>query len=163
MDSREAVRINLATADFVMRTYLEDFTDEELMTRPAPAANTLAWQLGHLIVNEHQFVDAIAPGKAPRLPAGFAKHHAKSNVASNDPGEFCAKDSYLGLWAEVRRVLLEVLDSMNDADFEKPAPEWMRPYAPTVGHAFVMQGVHESMHSGQFAVARRLLGKPVRI
>ena len=44
-----------------------------------------------------------------------------------------------------------------------PSPDSMRDYAPTVGVAFNMIGIHLNMHAAQLAVLRRKLGKPVLI
>ena len=39
-----------------------DLSDADLLVRPAPSANHIAWQLGHLIASERNLVEAAAPG-----------------------------------------------------------------------------------------------------
>jgi hypothetical protein len=48
---------------------------------------------------------------------------------------------------------------LSDEDLEKPSPEAMREYAPTVGSIFALQATHTMMHSGQWVVVRRQLGR----
>jgi hypothetical protein len=61
----------------------------------------------------------------------------------------------------VRAATLSALDAASDVDFDKPGPESMRDYAPTLGSVFVMIGTHEIMHAGQYVPVRRKLGKPI--
>ncbi len=72
MNFSDTIRATLAVADFVSSSYLDDLTPEELMMRPAPEANHVAWQLGHLITSECRLVAAAAPGREFNLPEGFA-------------------------------------------------------------------------------------------
>jgi uncharacterized damage-inducible protein DinB len=96
----------------------------------------------------------------PALPGGFKEKHTKETSGSDNPSAFLTKDEYLKLHDAVRQATLAVLDRTSDADFDKPAPESMRSYAPTVGDVFVLHGQHGTMHSGQWAVIRRKLGRP---
>ena len=45
-------------------------------------------------------------------------------------------------------------------DLDKPGPESMREYAPTVASVLMLLGSHWLMHAGQFVPIRRKLGKP---
>ena len=129
--------------------YLGDMSDADLLTRPVTQANHIAWQLGHLISAEREMLTALGH-QMPELPSGFVEAHGKETAQSDDPGKFASKDEYLAL-----------IEATPEADFEKPAPEPMRSYAPTVAAAWVIIGIHELMHAGQWAVVRRKLGKPV--
>ena len=55
------------------------------------------------------------------------------------------------------------LDNLPDAELDKPGPKHFEKICPTVGAVFTLIGSHVMMHVGQFAAARRLLGKPVLI
>src|SRR5205085_12238187 len=139
--------------------YLGDLSDADLLVRPAPGANHIAWQLGHLIAAEAQYFLPQVPGAtAAELPADFAKQHAKE-MAKSDTG-FRTKDEYLGLFTRVRQATLAALDRVADADLDKPTTGNLARIAPTVGALFFLTANHEMMHAGQFAVVRRKLGKP---
>ena len=53
MNARDAIKLNINSANMICQGYLADLTDAELLIRPVPGANHIAWQLGHLLVGEH--------------------------------------------------------------------------------------------------------------
>ena len=160
MDSRGAMRTGCETADMIVQGYLGDLTDAELMLRTVPGINHIAWQLGHLIASEHQIINGVCPGSMPALPPAFAERHSKETSTSDNPKDFLSKAEYLSLAATQRQGTLAALAKQTDADFDKPGPESMKDYAPTVGSAFALIGSHWLMHAGQWAVLRRKLGRP---
>ena len=162
MNAQGAIRNALTTTDFLAMKYLEDLSDAELLVRPVPGANHIAWQLGHLIASENGMVGETCPGSMPALPKGFKEKHTSETAASDDQTAFLSKDEYLRLYQEQRAGTLKALEKLADADFDLPAPEGLRHFAPTVGAVFSMQPTHWMMHAGQWAVVRRKLGrKPV--
>lgn len=160
MDSRAALKLGINGAGNVTEQYLADLTDADLLVRPVPGANHIAWQLGHLIQAENWMINLLRPGSMPDLPAGFAKQHDKSTAASDDPGAFLSKAEYLRLMKEQRAGTLKYLDSLSDADLDQPSHEKLRHFVPTVGAVLAMQGTHWMMHAGQWSVVRRKLGRP---
>jgi hypothetical protein len=125
--------------------------------------NHIAWQLGHLISSERSTIEAIKPGTCPPLPEGFdAKHDQKECTKIDDPAAFHTKDEYLAVWKAQRDALKALVESMTDADLDAEAPERLRSFCPTVGHALnMMGGIHPLMHVGQFVAVRRKLDKPI--
>jgi hypothetical protein len=160
MKAHDAIRHTINTSARLMLGYIEDLTDADLMVRPVPGANTIAWQLGHLISAERYFVESIKAGSCPALPNGFDKVHGKDTASSDDAATFCSKEQYQSLFAAQREATLKVLDSLNETDLDAPGPERMRAHAPTVGALLNLTGTHILMHVGQFAIVRRKLGKP---
>jgi hypothetical protein len=160
MTAKDAIRNTLDFCRHVTVEYLNDFTDADLLIRPVPAANHTAWQLGHLIASEHEMVAALGH-KMPDLPAGFAAKYTAETAKSDQPGDFANKQHYLELLEKMRAGTLAALNATPDADLDKPAPESMRVFAPTVAAVFLITGTHELMHAGQLATVRRKLAKPV--
>jgi hypothetical protein len=163
MDTKEVIRASMDMGLFVLNAYVSDLSDAELMQRPGPGCNHLAWQLGHLISSEVSLLDSMFPGKAATLPDGFADRHAKEACGSDDPADFCTKQEYLDLFQQVRAATLEALAAATDTELDGPSPEWIREQFPTVGQILVLIGNHPLMHAGQFAVVRRQLDKPILI
>ena len=62
MDSRQAIKATIETADKFSKTYLEDLTDEEMMKRPDPVCNHINWQVGHSIASDHAMISGCVPG-----------------------------------------------------------------------------------------------------
>ena len=144
---------------FVVQGYLGDLNDEDLMRRPAPNANHIAWQLGHLIASEHNLNNMVCPDSMPALPEGFAEKHDKETATSDDQSAFCTKDEYLKLMEEQRAGTLALLDRLTDEELEKSAPDDIQKFGATVGAVIAGQSAHWMMHAGQWVIVRRQLGK----
>jgi carboxylesterase type B len=108
-------------------------------------------------------VKAIHPESACDLPFDFVAKHDKARASRSQPADFCTKEEYLDLMGKVREATLKALAQVPQGDLSKPGPEAMRSYAPKVGSVFLAIANHEMMHSGQVAVVRRVLSKPVVI
>jgi hypothetical protein len=160
MDTRGALKNGINSAQTIVDAYLGDLTDADLLVRPVPGTNHLAWQLGHIIAAEHSMVEMVKPGSMPPLPAGFAEKHKKETATNDDAKAFCTKAEYVDAMKKQRAGTLAVLSSLSDSDFDKPAPEAVRGFLKTTGDVFTMQASHWLMHAGQWAVVRRKLGKP---
>ena len=161
MNAKDAIRGTMGFSLHVLKGYFGDLTDADLMKRPGPGCNHLAWQLGHLISSEAGLLNDVCPGAAPELPAGFADQHKKENAGSDDASKFCTKQQYTDLFDKVRAATLAALDKLPEADLDQPGPERMRNFCPTVGSMFNLIAAHPMMHAGQFVPVRRALGKPV--
>ncbi|MDA7977934.1 MAG: DinB family protein [Pirellulales bacterium] len=160
MSAADHIKSGLQTPTFVVKAYLEDLTDEDLMRRAADGINHIAWQLGHLIASENQLINSVCPGAMPDLPEGFAEKHGKETAGNDNAADFCTKAEYLKLMDEQRAATLEALSKLTEEDLSKPAPEALQRIAENVGAMFTMQGTHWMMHAGQWVVVRRQLGKP---
>jgi hypothetical protein len=159
MDIKQAIAFNLSSSEFLVNAYLADLDSKDLLVRPVPGANHIAWQLGHLIVAERFLVERGLPGVMDELPAGFADRHKKSTAASDNASDFLSKEEYLELAKKVRANTLRVAESLEPADFDKPASGGP-PFVKKVGDAFLFISGHWLMHAGQWAVIRRKLGRP---
>lgn len=149
--------LNLPT--FIVQSYLQDLTDDQLLIRPHEKANHIAWQLGHLIASEHNLNNMVCPDAMPALPEGFAEKHSKETASSDDKRAFCTKNEYLKTMEEQRAGTLALLDRLSDEELEKPAPEDIQKFGATVGAVIAGQSAHWMMHAGQWVIVRRQLGK----
>lgn len=163
MNTHESIAIMLNTARLASERYLSDLTDQDLLVRPVSGANHAAWQLGHLICSEIAMTSAADSSVKLSLPTDFVDCHSKEAAALNEMSRFYPKSMYLTLMRDLRGLTLVALSKLTESDLNRAGPEEMRTYAPTVGSLFVMIGCHELMHSGQLAILRRLLNKPIVI
>lgn len=161
MNAKEALAFLLKSNRWLTQTYLSDLSDADLLVRPVPGANHIAWQLGHFIAAEATLFLPHVPGaKPPVLPPGFAEQHSKETAAAEPTAGFLTRQEYLSLADTVRGATLAALDGLTEADLDKDSGlGW--DLVPTVGSVFVTIANHELMHTGQFTVVRRRLGKPV--
>lgn len=162
MTAKEAIKNTIETCHGVLTSYIGDLSDEELMMRPVPDANHIAWQLGHMVASEHEMM-TTAGYEMPALPIDFAECYTPETSKSDDRAKFHKKDDYLTALETQRQATLAALDALSDADLDRPSPDSMQSYAPTIGSAFNIIGIHEMMHAGQFVAVRRKLGKPIMI
>ncbi|MEZ6067828.1 MAG: DinB family protein [Planctomycetaceae bacterium] len=161
MTTNDAIRESIASANMISSTYLSDLTDEEMLYRPCAGANHINWQVGHLIVSEHQMIEQARPGSMPALPQGFAERYSRETASLDGASNFDSKADLLATAQQQRAATLKNLDAItDDASFDAPTGI---SYAPTVGHLFLMQGTHWLMHAGQWALIRRQLGRPALI
>ena len=157
MNATAVIRKTLESTQHLLTWFLGDLSDADLLVRPVPGANTIAWQLGHLIASESMAAKHIPAAKYPELPAGFAERHDNKRAADDGPG-LASKAVYLDLFAKARAATLAAVDRMSEADLDKPTG-W--DLAPTLGQLLLLISNHTMMHAGQFSVVRRKLGKPV--
>ena len=161
MNGREAIKAALESTRDNLGWFLNDFSDADLLVRPVPGANHAAWQVGNVIGGDIFLVTAELPDtKYPELPAGFADLHGAAGAGKDDG--FLTKAEYMKIFNEVRGVTVAAVGRLTDADLDRPTGEKMQAWGvPTLGHLFLMASNHTLMHSGQFSVIRRKLGKPV--
>ena len=161
MNATDVIRHAAEISTMVLKSYVSDLEDADLMKRPAPECNHLAWQLGHLISSECDLLNSLQPGAAAELPAGFAEKHSKETCGIDDPAQFCNKQEYLDLMDKVQASTFAALEKVSEADLDGPAPEQFKDFFPTAGQVYILIATHQMMHAGQFVPVRRALGKPV--
>jgi hypothetical protein len=145
----------------MLKGTLGDFSDSDFHTRPYPDANHPAWQISHLISAETHMVSAFDPKAAAKLPDEFDKKFSKENCSKDDPAFFGSKAQLLDQFGKTRAATVAWVKTLKPADLDKPGPESLRSFAPTLGHVLEMVPMHVAMHIGLFQVTRRKLGKPV--
>lgn len=161
MNGIQAIRTALQGTQQILGMYTGDLADADFLVRPAPSANHIAWQLGHLIVGENMLLKEIPGAAHPELPAGFAKTHDAANAANPSDEGYRTKAEYLDLFNKTRAATLALLDKLTDADLDRPTQGKIGQFAPTHGSLLMLVSNHTLMHAGQFTVVRRKLGKPI--
>lgn len=160
MSLAEHIKSSLQLPAFVVNGYLEDLTDADILIRPAEKTNHINWQLGHLIQSEYFHVSQVCPDPLPELPAGFKERYSREAAASDNPADFLGKAELVELMHKQREVTLNALSKFSDEALMQPAPESLSYLGPTVGCVFAGEATHWMMHAGQWAIVRRILGKP---
>jgi hypothetical protein len=162
MKATEAIVTALSSTQHMVNWYVSDLSDADLMVRPAPGANHIAWQLGHLIAAEGYLVTPQLPDTPyPKLSPGFAEQYGKNGANDDSPAHFLSKAQYLEMFNNHRDVTKAAVAKLSDADLDKPTTGAMAQWAPTLGAVLLGTANHTLMHAGQFTVVRRKLGKPV--
>ncbi len=161
MNAKGAIASSLKSTQNMMSMFVSDLSDADLLVRPVPNANHIAWQLGHLIQSECQLGKMIPGSTYPELPAGWGEQHSKKTAAIEPPTGFSTKADYLNKFNQVREATLNALGKLSDSDLDKPTEGDLAKFAPTLADVILLCGNHVMMHAGQFSVVRRKLGKPI--
>jgi len=161
MNAKDAIKGSLTSTKDMLGWFLSDLSDADLLVRPVPAANHIAWQLGHLIASETNMSKFLPGASYPELPGGFAERHNKTTASMDPPKGFGTKQEYLTLFGKTRDATIAALDKLSEKDLDKPTQGEMARYAPTLGALLMLNSQHVLMHAGQFSVVRRKLGKPI--
>ncbi len=162
MKASDAIVTALSGTQQVLNMYLEDLSDADLLVRPAPGANHIAWQLGHLIAAEVLLTQPQLPEvEYPALSPGFQKQYGKEGAGDDSPMHFLGKGEYLKMFNDVRELTKAAAAKLSDADLDRPSKGDMAKFAPKLGSLLLLVSNHTLMHAGQFTVVRRKLGKPV--
>jgi len=162
MTGKDAIKYALQSTHGMVGMYLADLSDADLLIRPVPSANHIAWQLGHLISAEIHLLSTYLPNAQwPKLPTGFAEKHNKEASRIDAADKFLKKNDYLSLYGQVREATVAALEKLSDADLDRPTTGDMAKFAPNLGTMILLNANHTMMHLGQFTAVRRKLGKPV--
>ena len=159
MDIKQAIVTSLTQGDFVVNAYLADLTSPDLLVRALPGSNHIAWQLGHLISAERNLVNRVAPDVLEPLSPEFEARHKKETAGIDDAAAFYSKEEYDRLAKQVRAGTLKVVAEADPALFDQPVAK-MPPMVKTVGDLFLFINMHWLMHTGQWVMVRRKLGRP---
>jgi hypothetical protein len=145
----------------VLKMTLADFSDAEMLARPAPGANHAAWQVGHLVGVAANLVGAVAPGVIPAAVAALGEKCGGKTAHVDDPAFFPPKTDLLETFTQAYDAAANWLKTLTPDDLPKPTPGRIAEFAPTVGHLGIVLSGHVMMHVGQMQVIRRKLGKPL--
>jgi hypothetical protein len=138
---------------------LADFSDADMMFRPAKTANHAIWQMGHLANSTRGMVTTCDPSVA--FPFEDDTRFGKSKASIDDPAFFPGKAELLGRFNQAMDIAAGWVAKLSDAELAKPTPERVQAFAPTVAALAMLVASHPFMHIGQFTVTRRALGKPI--
>ena len=158
MPIAELISKNVLQTRGMIDSFLKDFSDADMLFRPAKTANHAIWQMGHLANSTRGMVTTCDPSIAfsfeddPRF--------GKSKASIDDPAFFPGKAELLSRFDQAMDTAASWVEKLSDADLAKPTPERLQAFAPTVGNVAILLAAHPLMHLGQFSVTRRALGKP---
>jgi hypothetical protein len=150
---------NLKMSKTMTENLLADFSEQDMLFRPAKGANHATWQIGHLAMSTWGMVSGCDP--TIESPVAKETRFEKKTSSVDDPAKFPKKAEVIKLFGDAMDAAAAWVGKLSEADMAKPSPERMQKFAPTVGNVALLLASHPMMHLGQYTVARRALGKPV--
>lgn len=131
-------------------------------TRPTPkGGNHPLWCLGHLVYAEGNLVHKYIKGE-PNPMAEWEELFGQGTTPLDDASKYPSYDELLGKFEAVRADTMALLDTLTDADLDKPshAEGEVAQWFGTVGQCLAAIPIHYGFHGGQIADARRAAGLP---
>jgi DinB superfamily len=159
MSNAELFSKNILQTKGMIDMFLKDFSDADMLFRPAKTANHAIWQMGHLANSVRGMVTTCDPSVA--FPFEDDTRFGKSKASIDDPAFFPTKAELVGRFDKAMDIAAAWVAKLSDADLAKPTPERMQAFMPTVANVAILLAAHPFMHMGQFTVTRRAMGKPI--
>ena len=163
MTAIELIRWAMRMTDEGTAALVEGMRDAPLTRPTSRGGNHPLWVLGHL---------AFIEGNVPRILLGernpvehWGPLFAPGTEPKDDAGAYPPFDEVLRTYRELRARNLRLLDEVGDAGLDR-LPAWVPPgfedAMRTFGHTFLLVALHNMVHYGQVADARRVAGlKPL--
>lgn len=141
-------------------TIVADMRDDALAQPTARGGNHALWTLGHL---------AYIEGTLPKILLGeanpvehWAPLFAPGTQPQTDPSVYPSFDEVLATYHDLRAKNLKLLDEIGDDGLDRaPAnvPSGFEDAMTTIGHTLLLFTLHNMVHYGEVAVARRAVGR----
>lgn len=134
-------------------------TPEQWTHQVHARANHALWFAGHMGVTDNFVLSLIAPNHAQVLPL-LQDRFGMGSTPSARASDYPPVSEVLDYMRNRRKALIDLLESMSDAELNQPTPKGAPGFMPDVASCFQMIAWHEGLHSGQLSVAHRALGNP---
>lgn len=160
MKSIDLIRWALQMTDEGTANLVKELRDAPL-TQPTPrGGNHPIWVLGHLAFLEAG-LPGIIRGDVPNPLAHWAPLFGTGTECTTDAKAYPNFDEVLKAYREGRARTLKLLDEIGEAGLDakpKQIPPGFEEPMETMGRAFLLLALHNMVHYGQVADARRAAG-----
>ncbi len=137
----------------VLLMHVDGLTQEDSLVQPQPAGNSLNWVLGHIVATRG--VILVLLGEQPVWTDEQATTYNRGSKGIREDGAgVMSLDQLVASLKTSQDRLVVGLGGLTSADLAKPFRN-----DTTVGDRLGFLQFHESYHSGQVALLRRLAGK----
>ena len=160
MQTKDAIRFALTVSDNAVMSVVDKMNDAA-MTFPTPKGGCHPlWVLGHLTLVEGM-VPTVLFGE-PNPVADWQKYFGEHTEPVANAGAYPAFAEVRAKYAELRARNLRILDSLTEADLDKPSaapPKGREREFATFGQSFLVLALHQAMHRSHVTDALRASGR----
>ena len=162
MKAADLIRFAMNLTDQGTTQLVADMRDVAL-TKPVgdgADGNHTLWNLGHLTYIEGG-IPQILFGE-PNPVEHWAPLFATGTQPSSDAGAYPSFDEVLATYRDLRARNLKLLDAMSDADLDRAptdVPPGFENMMTSFGNTLLLVTLHNMVHYGEIAVARRAAGR----
>jgi len=163
---RDAVAGQMEFARAYTLNLLEAIPDDLWNVIPPGGATHVAWQVGHLAVSQYGLMlfrqRGRAEGDLELMPGWLRKKFGRGTVPSPDPTENPSKAELLSTLSAIHQASMAAIKTFPVEQLVETTEMPFAVYPIKLG-ALLFCPLHESIHSGQIGMLRRLHGlAPVR-
>lgn len=148
-----------AMVNAMVERNIDGVTHEQSLIQPQPAGNCINWVLGHLLAIYAKVLPML--GQEPVLSMDVLHRYDRGSAPITDPGDALPFERLASAWKETSKRIdagIEALDAgrLDDRVAESPTnnPD------ETVHSLLMTVTFHQTYHSGQLGVLRRIAGLP---
>jgi len=159
MQTKELVRWALEMTRDGTTALVADMRETPLVQPTAAGGNHPLWVLGHLAITEG-FMRQCLTGEANPVEH-WAPLFAPGSVPSTDASQYPSFDDVLATFRELRASNLELVEELGEEGLSSPpasAPAGFESMMSTKGQTLLLTTLHNMVHYGQIADARRVAG-----
>jgi len=143
---------------YAITVNLEGFSNEESLRQPPGGGNCSNWVLGHIVASRNGILRIL--NEEPALHPAVAERYKRGSQPIGHERDAAHLEILVQALEDSQRRILAALGRATDLDMAKPAAEPAIPGGdPSVGGQLSFLHFHESYHSGQLGLLRRLAGK----
>jgi DinB superfamily len=143
----------------VVKRCVDGLNEEESLIQPEPEGNCANWVMGHLLCTYDKILPAL--GQDPVGGDGAFKRYERYSCALKGSEGAMPMTEMMTAWDEAEKRIEEGLAGLTEERLNEPAPfspsgnpkETMRTLLTTIFF-------HQSYHTGQLGLLRRMAGKP---
>jgi hypothetical protein len=163
MKAIELIRWALGMAGRATEGIVGDMREAPLTQPTSQGGNHPIWVLGHLAYIEGSLPRIILGDAGKTNPAErWAPLFESDSIPTADAARYPSFDEVLGAFREIRGVTLRLLEEIGEEGLDgapKAIPKGFEDAMKTVGQTFLLIALHNMVHYGQVADARRVAGR----
>ena len=159
MKAIDLIRWAMQLTDEGVRRLVEDMRDAPLTQPTSRGGNHPMWVMGHLAYLEGGLRQVLLG--EPNPVEHWAKLFASGTRPATDATAYPPFDEVLQTYRRLRAGTLKLLDDVGEAGLDrvpKAIPPGFEDGMKTFGHTFLLIALHQMVHYGQIADARRVAG-----
>ena len=164
MYTKAAIRFSLNLAEEAMFKSLAKIDDIPLTFPTEEGGCHPLWVLGHLAFVEGLAYEMLTGGE--NAAAEWAGLFAPDTIPTDKAAKYPSIERVRARYLHLRQMNLQFLDSLSDADLDKPTswqPKGVEEHFGTYGKALLTLALHQMAHRGQISDAIRSAGRAVPI
>jgi uncharacterized damage-inducible protein DinB len=160
MQTKDAIKFALTVSDKAVLGVIDEMSDAPTTFPTLNGGCHPLWVLGHLTMVEGTIPQILFGEENP--VAEWQQYFAQGSQPVNDANGYPPMHEVRKKYVQLRERNLKVLDSLSDADLDKPTkapPKGLEREFATYGQSFITLALHQTMHRGQVTDAKRMAGR----